>query len=105
MTWVVIIAVGTGSFLFRIGPMTLLRRLVLTAAADRAIRYAGVAALSALIVVSGRGAATGSAAIPTLLALTASLVGAARGRSMLRVVAWGGGIYAGATMAADLLAR
>ena len=75
MTWVVVLAVGAGSFVFRLGPLLLLQRISLTERADRVIRHAGNAAITALIVVSTKNSATGTAALPTLLAV------ADRGRS------------------------
>jgi branched-subunit amino acid transport protein len=105
VTWVVILAVGSGSFAFRLGPLLVFRRLSLTERADRLIRHAGTAAITALIVVSTKQSATGAATVPTVLAVTAAIVLAARGASMLRIVACGGGIYACAIAVIDLLAR
>jgi branched-subunit amino acid transport protein len=105
MTWLVIVAVGAGSFVFRLGPLLVLQRISLTERADRAIRYGGNAALSALIVVSAKTSATGRAPVPAVLALATAVVCAARGASMLRVVVYGGGIYACSLTVADLLAR
>ena len=62
MTWVVVLAVGAGSFVFRLGPLLLLQRISLTERADRVIRHAGTAAITALIVVSTKNSATGTAA-------------------------------------------
>ena len=80
MTWVVVLAVGAGSFVFRLGPLLLLQRISLTERADRVLRHAGNAAITALIVVSTKNSATGTAAMPTLLAVAAGVVLAARGR-------------------------
>jgi branched-subunit amino acid transport protein len=105
MTWVVMLAVGAGSFVFRLGPLLLLQRISLTERADRVLGNAGNAAITALIVVSTKNSATGTAAVPTVLAVTAGVVLAARGTSMLRLVVCGGGIYACSLIAVDLLAR
>jgi branched-subunit amino acid transport protein len=105
VTWVVILAVGAGSFVFRLGPLLVFQRISLTERADRVIRYAGTAAITALIVVSTKNSATGTAALPTLLAVAAGVVLAARGVSMLRLVVYGGGIYACSLLVVDLLTR
>jgi branched-subunit amino acid transport protein len=105
VTWVVVLAVGAGSFVFRLGPLLLLQRISLTGRADRVIRHAGTAAITALIVVSTKSSATGTGAIPTLLAVAAGVVLAARGVSLLRLVVCGGGIYACSLLVVDLLAR
>lgn len=105
MTWVVVLAVGAGSFVFRLGPLLLLQRISLTERADRAIRHAGNAAITALIVVSTKESATGTAALPTMLAVVTGVVLAARGLSMLRLVVCGGGVYACSLLVVDLLAR
>ncbi len=103
MTWVVVLAIGAGSFVFRLGPLLLLQRISLADRADRVIRHAGTAAITALIVVSTKNSATGTAAMPTLLAVAAGVVLAARGASMLRLVVYGGGIYACSLMVVSLL--
>jgi branched-subunit amino acid transport protein len=105
VTWVVVLAVGAGSFVFRLAPLLLLQRISLTERADRLIRHAGTAAITALIVGSTKNSATGTAAIPTLLAVAAGVVLAAGGVSMLRLVVYGGGIWASSLLVVDLLAR
>ena len=94
MTWVVIIAVGAGSFLFRLAPLLVFERISLSERGDRVIRHAGTAAITALIVATTKHSATGSAAIPTVVAVAAAIALAARGASMLRLLAFGVGIYA-----------
>jgi len=69
MTWIVMVAVGLGSYLFRLGPLLVLQRVSLSDRADQLIRHAGTAAITALIVVSTKQSATGSAAVPTVLAV------------------------------------
>ena len=48
MTWLVILAVGAGSFVFRLGPLLVFERISLTERGDRVIRHAGTAAITAL---------------------------------------------------------
>jgi branched-subunit amino acid transport protein len=105
MAWAVILGVGAGSFLFRVGPLLLLQRAVLSEATDRAIRYAGLAAISALIAVSVRQAAHGSSVVPTVVAVAVGVVLALRGASMLRIILLGGGLYAGVLVVIGVLAR
>ena len=105
MTWLVILAVGAGSFLFRLGPLLAFQRIGLTDHGDRVIRHAGLAAITALITVSTKHTATGNAFVPTVLAVAAAVVFAARGASMLRLLVCGGGIYACSVIAIDLLTR
>jgi branched-subunit amino acid transport protein len=105
MTWIVILAVGAGSFVFRLGPLLVFQRISLTERGDRVIRHAGNAAITALIAVSTKHSATGSAALPTVMAMTAAVVLVARGASMLRLLICGGGIYACSVVVMGLLAR
>ena len=105
MTWLVILAVGAGSFLFRLGPLLVFERISLTERGDRAIRHAGTAAITALIVVSTKHSATGDAVIPTLLAVAVALVAAAKGASMLRLLLFGSATYACSAIVMGLLAR
>jgi len=102
MTWVVIVAVGLGSFAFRLGPLLLFQRISLSERGDRLVRQAGTSAIVALIVVSARTGATGTAVVPTLAAVGAGTVLAARGASMVRILVCGGGIYAAAALVAGL---
>jgi branched-subunit amino acid transport protein len=104
MTWIVMIAVGVGSYLFRLGPLLVLRRVALSDRADQLIRHAGTAAITALIVLSTKQSATGSAAVPALLAVSVAAVLAARRASMLRLLAIGGAIYAGSLVAVAAIA-
>jgi branched-subunit amino acid transport protein len=76
MTWIVILAVGLGSYVFRVGPQLLFERTSLSAGGDRMIRHAGTAALTAL----------------------------ARGGSSLRLLACGAGVYALSTIVMGLFA-
>ena len=103
MTWIVILAVGLGSYVFRVGPQLLFERTSLSADGDQVIRHAGTAALTALIVVSTKQSASGNALVPTLLAVAVAAVVAARGGSMLRLLACGGAVYALSTIVIGLL--
>ena len=105
MTWVVILAVGLGSYVFRLGPLLLLERVSLSERGDRVIRDAGTAAITALIVAASKQSASGSAALPTVLAVAMAIVLAARGASMLRLLVFGGAIYASSVILVDLLTR
>lgn len=105
MTWIVVLAVGAGSFLFRVGPLLAFQRVSFSARAERLIRYAGTAALTALIAVSTRRTAVGTATVPAVLAVALGVVLAARGASMARVLLAGGALYAVATLAVDFLVR
>ena len=103
MMWVVVLAVGAGSFLFRLGPLLALRKVTLSEQADRAVRHAGLAAIAALIALSSRQAAQSASLLPVLLAVGVAAVLAARRASMLRLIVAGGGLYAGAVLAMGLL--
>jgi branched-subunit amino acid transport protein len=103
VTWLVILAVGAGSFLFRLGPLLVLHRIALPESADRVIRYAGCAAVTALITLSARGTATGDATLPTLLALAAGVVMAVRQATMFRVLVAGLAAYASTAVLAQLV--
>jgi len=105
MTWIVILAVGAGSFVFRLSPLLVFERTALGPRGDLVIRNAGTAAITALIVAATKHSASGSAVVPTLLAIAVATVLAARGAAMIRLLIFGGGIYACSTIVADLLAR
>ena len=102
MTWIVILAVGAGSFVFRLGPLLVLERITLTDRGDRVIRHAGTAAITALIVVTTKHSATGGSVIPTMLAVAVAIVVAARGASMVRLLVVGGATYACSAIVLDL---
>ena len=102
MTWVVILAVGLGSFAFRLGPLLLFQRVSLSERGDRLVRQAGTSAIVALIVVSARNEAVGDAVVPTLLAVAVGTVLATRGASMVLILAGGGAAYAAATLIGGL---
>ncbi len=104
MTWIVILAVGLGSYVFRVGPQLLFERTTLSANGDRMIRHTGTAALTALVVLSTKQSASGNAIVPTLLAVAVAAVLAARGGSSLRLLACGAGVYALSTIVMGLFA-
>ena len=103
MTWLVVLAIGAGSYLFRVGPLLLLRRGGLSDHSDRLIRHAGTAAITALIVVSATGAAAAGMAVPTIVAMAVGTVLAARGASMVQLLVVGGSLYAAAAVTVGLL--
>ena len=104
MTWLVILAVGAGSFVLRLGPLLVFERISLTERGDRVIRHAGTAAVTALIAVTTKHSATGDAVIPTLLAIAVAAVFAARGSSMVRLLVFGGATYACSAIVLGLIA-
>ena len=105
MTWLVILAVGAGSFAFRLGPLLVFERISLTERGDRVIRHAGTAAITALIVTTTKHSASGGSVVPTLLGVGVGVVLAARGASMLRLLLFGGAAYACSAIVLNLLAR
>ena len=97
MTWVVIIAVGVGSYLLRVLPLFVGARHLASERAERVIAHAGTAALAALIVTGlDRSAGTATAVVPTWLSASAAMAVAVRGGSMQRVLATGAIAYAAA---------
>jgi branched-subunit amino acid transport protein len=105
MTWVVILAVGVGSFAFRLAPLLVFQRVPLSQRGDRIIRDAGTAAIAALIALSAHQSATGHATIPTVSAMAVGIVLAARGASIFLLLVGGGAIYAASVVAMNVLAR
>ena len=103
MTWVVVLAVGAGSFLFRAGPLLALQRTQLGPRADRVIRHGGLAAVTALIATSTRRSATGDVTVPTLVAVAVGVVLGVRGASMVRLLVIGGAAYVASDIVAALV--
>jgi branched-subunit amino acid transport protein len=104
MTWVVIVAVGIGSYLLRVLPLFVGGRLLASPRAERIIANAGAAALAALIVTGlDRSAGTATETVPTWLCAAAALVVAVRGGSMQRVLAAGALTYTAVWAAMSLL--
>lgn len=102
MTWVVVLAVGAGRLVFRLG---LLQRISLVGRADRVIRDAGNAAITAFYRRVDQGWRRREGRQRRRCWQGRGLVLAARGFSMLRLVVWEGGICACSPLVVDLLAR
>ena len=95
MTWVVIIAVGIGSYLLRVLPLFVGGRYLTSPRAERIISNAGAAALAALIITGlDRSAGTSTDVIPTWICAAAALAAAVKGWSMQRVLGVGAVTYA-----------
>jgi branched-subunit amino acid transport protein AzlD len=103
-TWLVIMAVAVGSFVFRLAPLLLLEKSSPRPGVDRAIRDAGSAAITTLIVVSTVRASAGGTALPAMAAVGVGAVLAARRTPMLRILLAGGAVYAVAAVVADSIA-
>jgi branched-subunit amino acid transport protein len=93
-TWIVMIAVGAGSYLFRVGPLIALRHVALSERADRTIRHAGLAAIAALIAGTARHTSAHAPLVAVLAALGLGALLAARRASMVRILVAGGALYA-----------
>lgn len=92
-SWLVVLAVGAGSYVMRVAPLLFSDRLEASARFDNLIRHAGSAALTALIVTSTVRAGNSFAWLPILASVAAGLAVAARHGSMLRVVGIGLAVY------------
>ena len=104
-TWLVIVAVGAGSYIFRALPVLLQRRLARTSRFDEIVAPAGTAALAALAAAGlQRGATTTTATAGMAVAAVVALVVAVRGRPMVHVLLAGSLAYAGVFGAAWLVA-
>jgi branched-subunit amino acid transport protein len=103
--WVVMLGVGAGSFVLRIGPLLALEHVTPSARTIRAIRHAGVAAIAALIVGSTKQVATGRATVPALLAVATATVLGARGGSIFRLLAAGGAAYVVGALTVAVIGR
>jgi branched-subunit amino acid transport protein len=104
-TWLVMMAVGAGSYAMRALPVLLNARWTSSPRAERTIAHAGTAALAALIAVGFRRAATtptDTAAV--VLAAVVALYIAVRGGSMARILLMGALAYGTALASAWLLA-
>ncbi len=69
MTWLAITLVGVGSYLLRVLPLVVLPRVTLPPRVDRAVRHAGLAAITALLVSSVTGRVGAGDLRPTLIAV------------------------------------
>jgi branched-subunit amino acid transport protein len=92
--WMVVVAVGLGSYVLRTLPLLAGRRWLGSMRVEGAVAHAGTAALAALVVGGLRGAsATPGPAVAVLAAAGIALVVARRRASLLRVLAAGFGTY------------
>lgn len=94
--WIAVLAVGAVSYACRLGPWLVLDRREFGPKAEAALRYAGVGAITALLV----GAllhpqAAGGSALPMLAALAVSGPLMWHGRSGLLAIGLGMGMYVG----------
>jgi branched-subunit amino acid transport protein len=104
-TWLVIVAVGAGSYVMRALPVMLSARWTGTPRVERTIAHAGTAALAALIAGGFQRAATTPTDIAAVvLAAAVALYIAVRGGSMARILLTGGLAYGIALASAWLLA-
>ncbi len=106
LTWVAVIAVGLGSYAFRVTPLLLGARVRVRQHPQDILRHAGMGGIAALLVSSvvGFGTLGGLAAVASAgAAVTAAVVIAWRGRSMAVVVLAGGAVYAAIELAAVIL--
>jgi branched-subunit amino acid transport protein len=103
-TWLVITAVGVGSYVLRALPVVLDARWLRAPRVEQAIAQAGTAALAALIAVGLRHSASSLTDTATVgVAATTALVVAVRGAPLHRVLIAGGAAYASAMAVACLL--
>jgi branched-subunit amino acid transport protein len=104
-TWLVILAVGAGSYVFRALPVMVDARWLRSPRFERTIGYAGTAALAALIAGGFRGSATSPATTAAVAAAAAAAVFVSvRTRSMYRIMLTGAAAYAAVLAAAWVLA-
>jgi branched-subunit amino acid transport protein len=104
MTWVVMLAVGVGSYVLRALPVFAGERVLTSPRVERVIGYAGTAALAALVT-------TGLRAVPhdpgqtavTIAVGAAALIVAVRRGSMLRVLGVAACLFATGSAALFLL--
>ena len=107
MIWIAVLAVGLGSYAFRLTPLLLGARLTLRQRHQDILRHAGMGGMAALLVTSvvGFGTSEGLTAIASAGAATAvAVVLAWRGRSLAVVVLVGGAVYAAIETAIVLVA-
>ena len=85
--WLVIVAVGVGSYLFRAAPVMTGARWTASPSVERAIGRAGTAALAALVVGGVRhGTAGGAGTAGAIAAAAVARPMAVRGQPLLRVL-------------------
>jgi branched-subunit amino acid transport protein len=106
LTWIAVLAVGLGSYAFRLTPLLLGARVRLRQTTQDMLRHAGMGGMAALVVSSvvGFGTSGGPAAVASAtVATAAAAVVAWRGGSMAVVMLAGGAVYAVAVLAAVIL--
>lgn len=95
-TWIAVLAVGAGSYLFRAVPLFSTWFAAPPAAVERVLQHAGTASLSALAVLAVRHQTVGAGAANTAATAAAMATGAAvawRRAPMYAVVAAGLGVH------------
>jgi branched-subunit amino acid transport protein len=102
-TWIVILAVGAGSFVFRVIPLSVASRISVSERFDRTLRHAATAALGALLATSFDHSARTGNDVALAVASGIALVLSLRGSSMPRVVGVGAASYLAAVVALGLL--
>jgi branched-subunit amino acid transport protein len=104
-TWMVIMAVGLGSYALRALPVVLEAGWLRSPRVERTMGYAGTAALAALIVVGlRRSASTPVDTAAVIVAAATAVIVAVRRGSMPKILLAGGCAYAAALASASLLA-
>lgn len=87
--WIAVIAVGLGSYGMRVGPLLLRNHFEPPAVVDDLIRYAGTAAVTALLVTSCLRVVDRGPLLPVVAALAVGSVLAWRGKPMYAIVVAG----------------
>lgn len=93
-TWVVVVAVGLASYVFRAGPLLVLGRVGMGPRARLVASRAGAGAVTALLVGSLGGSGQHAPGLGVLVATCVALAVAVRRASMAIVVASGATVYA-----------
>jgi branched-subunit amino acid transport protein len=92
--WIVVLAVGAGSYAIRLLPLLAVARTGLPRRAADLLRHAGTGALTALVVLAVLGGPGGGGVdVAVLVAVAVGALVAWSGRPMLVVVAAGAGSY------------
>ena len=87
--WIAIVAVGLGSYGMRVGPLLLRNHFEPPAVVDELIRYAGTAAVTALLVASCLRVVQRGPLLPVVAALGIGTILARRGKPMYAIVVVG----------------
>jgi branched-subunit amino acid transport protein len=87
--WIAIIAVGLGSYGMRVGPLLLRNHFEPPPVVDELIRYAGTAAVTALLVTSCLRVVDRGPVLPVVAALAVGSVLAWRAKPMYAIVVAG----------------